>query len=185
MTVPLLVVAIAVALFGFAVWRFGGAWWKFKGRRVVNCPENHRPAGVSVDAFHAMGTALGHPPQLRLESCSRWPEKAGCGQECLSQIAASPEGCLVRNILLHWYEGKICSSCEMPIGEISLAGAKPALLGADGRSAEWSEIPAEELQATLVDARPICFACHTARKMLREHRELISGLSESTGRPAQ
>jgi hypothetical protein len=25
-------------------------------------------------------------PHLRLSECSRWPERQGCGQECLSQI---------------------------------------------------------------------------------------------------
>ena len=185
MAVPFLVVAIVAGLCSIVAWRFGGIWWKYRGRRVVTCPENQRPAGVAVDAFHVMATALGKPPQLRLESCSRWPEKAGCGQECLSQIEASPEGCLVRNILSTWYAGKDCHSCGMPVDEFSLAGAKPAVLRADGMSLEWNEIPAEKLQETLLEANPICFACHTARKMLREHRGLISGLSESTGRPAQ
>jgi len=183
MAVPFLVVAIAAVVCSLAVWRLLGAWWKFKGRRVVTCPENQRPAGVTVDSRHAVARALGTSPQLRLESCSRWPEKAACGQECLSQIEASPEGCLVRNILLAWYVGKVCHSCGMSIGEIPLAGAKPAVLRADGGSVEWSEIPAERLQETLSAASPICFACHTARKMLREHRGLISGLSESTGQP--
>jgi len=59
------------------------------------------------------------------------------------------------------------------------------VLRADGVSVEWSEIPAETLQETLATAKPICFACHTARKMLREHRELVSGLSEAAGRPAR
>jgi hypothetical protein len=182
MAVPFLVGIVGV-LCGVVLWRLGSAWWTYRGRRVVSCPENKNPAGVTVDSVHAMATALGRP-QLRLESCSRWPEKAGCGQECLSEIAASPESCLVRNILLEWYAGKACVSCELPIGEIPLAGAKPAVLCADGRNMEWSEIPAESLQETLLEARPICFACHTARRMLREHRELLSGLPESTARPA-
>jgi hypothetical protein len=185
MSVWFLLLAIGALLCSIAARRLLGAWWKYKGRRVVTCPENQNPAGVTVDAVHAMATGLGKPPQLRLESCSRWPEKAGCGQECLSQIEASPEGCLVRNILSTWYAGKDCHSCGMSIDGISLASAKPAVLRADGVSLDWSEIPAEKLQETLAAANPICFACHTARKMLREHRGLISGLSESTGRPAQ
>jgi hypothetical protein len=185
MAVPFLVVAIVAGLCSIVAWRFGGTWWKYRGRRVVTCPENQNPAGVTLDARHAMATALGKPPQLRLESCSRWPEKAGCGQECLSQIGASPEGCLVRNILLNWYAGKDCHSCEEPIGEIWLAGAKPAVLRADGVPLDWNDIPAEKLQETLLAASPICFACHTARKMVREQRGLVSGLSEVTGRPVR
>ena len=185
MAVPFVLLAIAAVLFGIAGWRLVGVWWKYRGSRVVTCPENQNPAGVTLDSRFAMATALGTAPQLRLDSCSRWPEKAGCGQECLSQIKASPEGCLVRNILLNWYAGKDCYSCGMSIGVFTLASAKPAVLRADRVSVEWSEIPAEELQETLSAAKPICFACHTARKMLREHRELISGLSDATGRPAR
>ena len=91
MAVPFLVVAAVVVLASIVAWRLLGAWWKYKGRRVVTCPENERPAGVTVDARHAAATGLAKPPQLRLESCSRWPEKAGCGQQCLSQIEASPK----------------------------------------------------------------------------------------------
>jgi hypothetical protein len=183
MSVRFLVVAIAAVLCSIAAWRLFGAWFKNKGRRVVTCPENQRPAGVTLDSRHAVATALGRSPELRLESCSRWPEKAGCGQQCLSEIEASPEGCLVRNILLAWYVGKVCHSCGMAIGEIPLAGARPALLLAHGESVDWNEIPAEKLHETLLAASPVCFACHTARKMLHQHRELISGLSEATGRP--
>src|SRR5881394_3546466 len=92
----LLVMAALVAL---AAWRWVGPWLKFRGDRVVRCPENHRPAGVRLDAWHA---ASG----LRLNACSRWPEKSGCGQECLAEIAASPEDCLVRTIAARWYQGK-------------------------------------------------------------------------------
>ena len=183
MPVPHLVVTIAALVCGFVAWRLVGAWWKHTGRRVVTCPENQRPAGVAVDSRHAAATALGKSPELRLESCSRWPEKAGCGQECLSQIEASPEGCLVRNILIAWYAGKKCRSCGMAIGEIPLAGAKPALLRTDGTSVDWSEIPAEDLQETLLAATPICFACHTTRTMIHGHPELVTGLSESSGGP--
>jgi hypothetical protein len=166
------VVAIALVLGAVAVWRLARAWWKYRGRRVITCPENQKPAGVMVDARHAAATALGKSPELRLSSCSRWPERAGCGQECLSQIEASPGECLVRNILTKWYAGKVCAWCGQPFGEIDWAGSKPALLGADGVSVEWSEIPAERLQETLAAASPVCFACHMANKLVREHPEL-------------
>jgi len=40
------VVAIALVLGAIAVWRLARAWWKYRGRRVITCPENQRPAGV-------------------------------------------------------------------------------------------------------------------------------------------
>ena len=172
MPVQTVVLAIAAVLGGMAVVRLAKAWWKYRGRRVVTCPENQRPAGVAVNACHAAVTALGKSPELRLSSCSRWPERAGCGQECLSQIEASPEGCLVRNILTKWYEGKVCAWCGQSFGEIDWAGRKPALLRADGVSVEWSEVPADQVYETLAAASPVCFACHMANTLVREHPEL-------------
>jgi hypothetical protein len=139
---------------------------------VVSCPETKHSAGVRVDAARAAWTGLGQAPALRLSECSRWPERAGCGQECLRQIATAPEDCLVRDVLLKWYEGKACASCGRPIGDIPLAGSKPALLLADKVTLEWEQIPAERIPETLAAAAPICFACHMAGMLTREHPEL-------------
>jgi len=109
---------------------------------------------------------------LRLASCSRWPERAGCGQQCLAQIQAAPEDCLVRNLLAHWYQGKNCFWCGLPFEEVQWDVRKPALLDAAGISREWSAIPAERLAETLAAARPVCFACHLANTLVREHPEL-------------
>ena len=154
----------------------GNAWLKYRGERVVQCPENRRPAGVSL----AVGPAVGHAAtlsvwgggDLRLAACSRWPERAGCGQQCLSQIEASPEDCLVRNILSRWYEGKSCAWCGLPFGEVQWNVRKPALLEESGVSLEWSAIPAEKLQETLAASLPVCFACHLANTLVREHPEV-------------
>lgn len=173
MPIQILVVSISALLAAGAVWRLGRAWIRYRGQRVITCPENQRPAGVRVDALHAARTALGKGPELRLSACSRWPEMAGCGQMCLSQIEAAPEDCLVRNILLQWYEGKACAWCGHPFGEISLAGSKPALLRPDNISVEWSQVPADKLSETLLAALPICFACHMANTLVREHPEIV------------
>ena len=164
---------IVVAVLAVAAWRLGTAWWKNRGQRVVTCPENHRPAGVAVNAFHASVTAVTGAPSLRLSSCSRWPEKAGCGQECLAQIVAAPEDCLVRNIVDHWLAGKTCANCGQPFGAISWAGSPPALLSSDKKSVEWRQVPADHLSEVLESSLPVCFACHTAITMVREHPELV------------
>ena len=173
MPIPLLDLAI-VLLAGAVVWRLGSAWLKYRGQRVITCPENHRPAGVVVNATHAAATAFGKAPELRLSECSRWPEKAGCGQECLSEIRESGADCLVRNIIANWYRDKVCAACGQPIGEIDWAGSHPALLVADQVSVEWNQIPADKLVGTLAAASPICFACHTANRLVREHPELVT-----------
>jgi hypothetical protein len=168
-----LIVAVAVVLVAIAGWRVARAWLKYRGRRVVECPETEKPAGITLDAPHAAITAFSSFPHLRLSSCSRWPEHAGCGQDCLAEVEASPEDCLVRNILTRWYQGKVCASCAKPIGEIDWAGAKPALLRSDRVSVEWSQVPSEQLQETLATTSPICFSCHTANRLVHEHPELV------------
>ena len=174
MVLPWLLVWIVITLLAAVV--FGRAvrlWWRYRGDRVITCPENHRPAGVSVDAQHVAAQPFAGSPQLRLSSCSRWPERAGCGQQCLNQIEAAPEDCLVRNILFRWYLGKKCVSCGQPFDHIPLAAAKPAVLRADKVSVEWSEIPADRLPETLEAAAPICFACHMGNMLVQTHPELV------------
>jgi hypothetical protein len=173
MLVIAMAAAIAVAILaGVICYRAFRLWLKCRGARVITCPENLRPAGVTVDA----GGVAVHPftsnPRLRLSSCSRWPERAGCGQDCLSEVAAAPEDCLVRNILVRWYADKHCVSCGRPFGEITAVGVKPAVLRADKISVEWSEIPAERLPETLVASAPICSACHLGNLLVRTHPEL-------------
>lgn len=160
-------------LAAIVLWRLGSAWLKYRGKRVITCPENHQPAGVSLDARHAAASALRGERELRLTQCSRWPERGDCGQDCIFQIERAPEGCLVRNILVHWYEGKNCAWCGKPIGDIHFGERKPALLTVDRRSVEWNQVPAEQLPQTLAAALPLCFTCHIANTMVREHPELV------------
>ncbi|HUB79749.1 MAG TPA: hypothetical protein VMB03_13175 [Bryobacteraceae bacterium] len=166
--VAIVVLAGLVIIVGRAI----RLWWTWRGARVIGCPENHRPAGVFVDAAHVAANPFGKSPDLRLSSCSRWPERAACGQECLKQIEAAPEDCLVRTILAEWYAGKHCASCGHPFGNISASGAKPAILCADKNSVEWNQIPAERLPETLAAGSPICFACHMGSLLIRTHPEL-------------
>jgi hypothetical protein len=153
--------------------RLFSIWWRERGPRAITCPENRSPAGVTVDARHAALTGFVGKEDFRLSSCSRWPERAGCGQQCLTQIEASPEGCLVQKILVKWYEGKACAFCGKVFGQIEWAAQKPALIRADKTSLEWSQVPAEQLTETLETASPVCFACHIANTLVREHPDLV------------
>src|SRR5512144_439621 len=87
------------------------AYRRYRGARVIVCPETRAPAAVELDARHAAATDLFGDADLRLQSCSRWPERQDCGQECLAQIEAAPEDCLARTILAKWYEGATCALC--------------------------------------------------------------------------
>ncbi len=171
--------AAAALLAGIGALRLIRLWMRYHGEMVVRCPETHRPTGVTVDARRAALTAPGRSASLRLSNCSRWPERAGCGQECIAQIAASPQDCLVRGILARWYAGKACASCGLPFEEINWSTRKPALLSADKVSMDWNQVKAEALEETLQSALPLCFSCHMALTLLREHPDL------AIARPAQ
>lgn len=58
---------------------------QYSGVRVVTCPENERQVAVSFAAMRAAQTAVAGDPSLRIAGCSRWPERADCGQACIPQ----------------------------------------------------------------------------------------------------
>lgn len=78
------IVAIAAAAVGL-LWVLP-AYHVYRSRRVVKCPETGQAAGVDVDAARVARSAWLGPLDVRLTGCTRWPERAGCGQECLSQL---------------------------------------------------------------------------------------------------
>lgn len=92
----------------------GRAAWilaTFRGRRVIACPENRRAAAVTVDRWAAL-RMLYEPAHLRLANCSRWPEKAGCDQQCLAEIERDPRASRVDELMASWYAGKACVSAD-------------------------------------------------------------------------
>lgn len=72
------------------------AYRVFEGVREISCPETMEAALVRINVTRAIASRLSGGNELRLRSCSRWPGKQGCDQACLSQIAASPDGCRFR-----------------------------------------------------------------------------------------
>lgn len=150
--------------------------FRYQGARVVTCPESHRTAGVALDARRLLSTGLIATPKLRLATCSRWPEKAGCGQDCLSQIEAGPANCLVRTLLAEWYADKKCVYCGQPFGDIRWDSQKPAFL-VKGSLFDTNQVPAERLPEILAEARPVCFACHTANSWVRDHADTVTDRS--------
>ena len=170
----LLASVIALALLGHVLVRSGRAFWKFRGKRIVTCPETGKAVGVDVDAAHAAATAsLSGPAVLRLKDCTRWPQRETCGQECLAQIEAAPEQCLVRNILKTWYSNARCVLCGAAIGEIRWTEHRPAFLSIGGTPLAWDDVAPEDLNGVLATHRPICFNCWVAETFRMEHRDLV------------
>jgi len=172
--VVLIVVVLAVGLFVFRAIPGVRAYLGFRGKRLVTCPETHAPAAVDVAAAEAAVGAFLTEPTIRLKECSRWPERQDCGQECLKQVEADSENCLVWNIVSKWYEGKTCVLCRKPFGPLHHLDHAPALLGPDFKSLEWNQFRPEQLPEVFARCQPVCWNCHVAETFRRTHPELVT-----------
>jgi hypothetical protein len=146
---------------------------RYRGQRIVTCPETHRPAAVHVDIGKAVSERIWGKPEIRLDQCSRWPEKRNCGQECLSQVNADPANCLVWNIVAEWYKGKSCAYCQKPFGEIHWHDRHPALLSPERIATQWNEIPAEKLPEVFERHLPVCWNCYIAETFRRQNPDRV------------
>jgi hypothetical protein len=84
-------VALFYGLAGFLVVVLSVGLLEFEDlrrKRTVVCPETGDPESIRVDArVGAMSVALG-APRLRVQTCSRWPERKACDQACRKQVRA-------------------------------------------------------------------------------------------------
>lgn len=167
------VVAVFVAVAAFFVIVATRVYLKYRGVRVITCPETHKPAAVTVDATHAALSAAWDLTDLRLASCSRWPEKKGCDEACLKEITEAPADCLARNIIAKWFQGKECVYCHKPIS-VAQHGNQPALRASDGHTFDFVAKPAEQLIMTLDTYEPVCFNCHVAEQFRRQFPEMVT-----------
>lgn len=169
LTAALAVVAV------YALWRALPTWRALRGKRLVECPETHTAVAVDVDARRAaMGRLLGEKG-FELRTCTRWPERAGCGQECLGQIEQSPHDCLVRSIVERWYAEGTCVFCEKPIGPIHWGGHDPALLTPDQQhTIQWHQVKPEQLPQVLSTHWPVCWKCHMVESVRHKHPDLVT-----------
>ena len=92
MTQPLLLILGIIAMGSLlVVFPVGLAtFYRYRRRKVVTCPETHSPAEVRLDAHRAALTTVLGRPRLKVEDCSRWPEKKGCDEECVKENWPEP-----------------------------------------------------------------------------------------------
>jgi hypothetical protein len=188
MPLPMAFLLGAFALVGLgALYVFGRrlarAWLRYRGTRVVVCPESRDLVAVEVDARHAAFTASQGRTDLRLDSCTRWPERMGCGQECLGQIESAPEACLLRNILTDWYAGKRCVLCGRAFQALHWHDHKPGLRAPDGSLLDWACFRPEQVVDVLATHAPVCWDCRVAETFRREHPELVTDRPSGRGLP--
>jgi hypothetical protein len=172
----LLLVLAGIFVASFAVlWAVEASsfYRRYRGKRLITCPETQKPEAVEVAVRKGAVKSL-FGPELRLKDCTRWPERADCGQTCLSQVEEAPEDCLVTNIVARWYEGKPCAYCGKPFANLEWHQHRPALLDPQGHSVQWHQIPAQTLLDVFQTHKPVCWQCHVRESFRQEHPELVT-----------
>ena len=159
------------------------AWLRYRGTQVVVCPENHELVAVEVDTRHAAWSSPQRKPELRLEECTRWPEMAGCDQDCVKQIESAPDLCRLRTIVEGWYRSKPCVFCGRAFGEIRWHDRKPALRAPDGSLIDWLDFEPQRIVDILVSHEAVCRDCYQAEIFRAQHPELVTDRSRPSGPP--
>ena len=164
---------LAAALIGLGI--FISMYLNYRRTSVVVCPETRKPEAVQVNARRAvLETLKGGEVKLRLDQCSRWPERKNCGQACVGQIESDLELCHTSAVAQQWFLDRSCTLCGKPILKIHWHDHPPALLDADHQTMIWNEIPAEHLPEAFEKCAPVCWSCHIAESFRRTHPELVT-----------
>ncbi|MGB0047295.1 MAG: hypothetical protein WBP70_07595, partial [Terriglobales bacterium] len=116
----LFLVGICLILLLPAVWA-EQTYRIYRDGRTVNCPETHAPVSVRFNALRAAWSSLSGPPKLQLADCTRWPERADCGQECVPDAVAAKPAAVVDHA--SWRTRRVV---HLPV---LLAGAAAWVLG--------------------------------------------------------
>jgi hypothetical protein len=98
----------------------------YREGRTVDCPETQAPVSVRFDALRAAWSGLAGPPKLRLADCTRWPERADCGQECIPDAIEAKPAPGLSQVSLHQVPWRTRRIVHLPV---LLAGAAAWVLG--------------------------------------------------------
>lgn len=169
--VPLLFGIVLAVYLGIAA----RTWWRFRGARVVICPETGQPAGVTVDAGHAATTAVWEKADIRLASCSRWPERGNCDQPCCAQIEAAPAETRTKTMAKTFFAGKLCAICANRIAPPDAATLQPGFIHPHNREVKaWDEIAPANLPEAIEFWRPLCANCTLAESFRQRFHDRVT-----------
>jgi hypothetical protein len=150
------------------------AYFRNRGRRTVICPDNREPVTIERDNKYAFSTALRGQEHDRVHTCSRWPEKGDCGQECLAQVNPSPEN--IERLLQKWYHGKTCVICDRALTPADWRRSRLALLNEHQKLFELRHMHLDELPSALDKMAPLCWNCHQEERVRQaESPRLLKG----------
>lgn len=162
LTIYILAGIAAIVGLVFIIRALRRTYLEYHGKRLVICPKTEKCATVEIDAPLAAITSLFGAPELRIENCSRWPERQQCAQDCTWQVDLSPLGCPIQDLLSSWYTGKECVLCGRRFGEFP-SFYRPALLSPEGNIMEWAAVHPEAIPDILLTHKPVCGDCEETK----------------------
>jgi hypothetical protein len=158
---------VLLSVLAFRTWRL------YRGIRVITCPETRRPAAVRVDTRHAVAGMFRDTLDLRLTSCTRWPERAGCDQDCVAQIEADPNETRAETILNDCVAGERCALCRRRIPPLTRFGHRPAFRAPDGATIAVDDVAPERIYELSATHDRVCWNCHLAETFRRKYPDLV------------
>ena len=60
--------------------------YEYREKKSVTCPEMGRTAEIGVDAGRAARSSMFGRLRLKVQSCTFWPERKGCHEDCLRSL---------------------------------------------------------------------------------------------------
>ena len=168
--VPVVLALVLAVYLGIAI----RTAYRLRGKRVVICPETKASAGVTVNIGRAATTAVWNKADVKLSSCSRWPERQDCDQRCVSQIEASPDGTRTKRISADFFAGKQCAICRRAIHPPHAATLQPGFINAVTHDVKaWDEVAPEHLLDVVEHAYPLCSNCTLAESFRQRFPEKV------------
>ena len=150
-------------------------WAQVHGARLVVCPETRLAAAVQVDAGHAIVSALWDQTDVRLTSCSRWPERGACEQPCAGQILIAPSDTSPRLIASRFFSKARCAICGRPTGPLSRVTLQPGFMEPDTRQVDtWDDITPDALPRAIATWRPLCSNCTLAESFRHKFPDRVT-----------
>jgi hypothetical protein len=58
---------------------------RFRYRKILACPETQGLVEVALDSRRAFFTGIFGKPVVRVKSCTLWPRKKGCAENCVKE----------------------------------------------------------------------------------------------------
>jgi hypothetical protein len=163
MTAQLFIVLLLLAVLTVYLVIAIRTWRHVRGARIVTCPETQRPVAVRVDVGHAVTSAMWDQPDLKLTSCSRWPERQDCEQPCVHQIETHPDETSPRTLAAHFFSSERCAVCARPIEPPTSVTLQPGFLDpASHKVQRWDEVPPQDLAEAIATRHALCSNCTLA-----------------------